>query len=74
MIQLQNSESQTQYANYMKQFVCYTLQIVTAHDEKDESHEKNEENEKNDEKKNLFHDVWKFFFWHSNQKQLAVKM
>ena len=74
MTWLQNSESQTQYADYMKWFVCYTLQIVVAHDEKDESHEKNEENEKNIEEKNLFHDVQKFFFWHDDQKQLVVKM
>ena len=33
----------------MKQFICYTLWIAAAHDEKNESYEKNEKNEKNDE-------------------------
>ena len=75
MIWLQNLKNQTWYANYMKQFVCYTLQIAAACSEKkDESNEKNEKNKKNNEEENSFHDIQKLFFWHDDQKQLVMKM
>ena len=75
MTWLQNSESQTWYADYMKWFVCYILWIaVTCSEKKDESSEKNEENEKDNEEENSLHDAQKLFFWHDDQKQLVMKM
>ena len=74
IIWLQNLENQTWYADYMKQFVYYTLWIIAACDEKNENHEKNEKNEKDNEEENLLYDAQKLFFWHDDQKQLAVKM
>ena len=58
----------------MKRFVCYTLRIVAARDEEDESREKDEENEEDDEEENSLHDARELFLWHGDQKQLAVEM